>query len=109
MDSVGMCPRAASALRARVALCSRACAWTRYGTYFIFAGLATLLALGQVRGPLVRAAPFLSVSTAAFICSRPPRPQIMHNLMARERRYLEAVVRNQVIYRAPARRLRGVL
>ena len=33
----------------------------------------------------------------------------MHNLMARERRYLEAVVRNQVIYRAPARRLRGVL
>jgi hypothetical protein len=41
--------------------------------------------------------------------SRAPRPQIMHNLMARERRYLEAVVRNQVIYRAPARRLRGVL
>ena len=80
----------------------RACARTRYGTYFIFAGLATLLALGQVRGPLVRAAPSLSVSTAAFICSRPPRTQIMHNLMARERRYLEAVVRNQVRCWAPA-------
>jgi hypothetical protein len=44
----------------------------KYGTYFIFAGLATLLALGQ----------------------------IMHNLMARERRYLEAVVRNQATHQA---------
>ena len=63
MQATGKCVFGRSRRRARLARAHartarkrallRACARTRYGTYFIFAGLATLLALGQVRGPIV--------------------------------------------------------